>query len=238
MSRSGINNSAAKAAISKRLVLGCGALVYDMVDLIKKNKILDQLIDLHCLPAKLHNTPQFIAKEVDKYLQKNADDYAEIFVAYGDCGTAGELDKVLEKYNAQRLPGAHCYEFFAGSEVFEQIVDEEIGSFFLTDYLVKFFDRLIVQGLGLDRYPELFEMYFKHYKKMVYLAQTENPELQQQAKLHAKAFGMEYEYRYVGIKGLNPLVENVIQPNLKSDIKPSMMNGLNSMTSASKQNAI
>ena len=193
----------------KRLVLGCGALVYDMVALIKQDKALDELIDIHCLPAKLHNTPQFIAREVDKYLHQHAAEYADIFVAYADCGTAGELDTVLDKYQAQRLPGAHCYEFFAGSAAFNDIIEDELGCFFLTDFLVRFFDRLVVQGLGLDRYPELFDVYFKHYKKIVYLAQTDSPQLQQQARAHAATFGLEYEYRYVGIQGLQPLVENI-----------------------------
>jgi hypothetical protein len=193
-------------AQSKRLVLGCGALVYDMVALIKKNAILNEVIDLQCLPAKLHNTPQLIAGEVDKYLSLHAHKYTDIFIAYGDCGTAGALDDVLEKYGAERIAGAHCYEFFAGSSAFEKITDEELGSFFLTDYLVKHFDRLVVEGLGLDRYPELFDAYFKHYNDMVYLAQTEDLELQELAQKHAQSFGMNYKYRYTGVAGLMPLV--------------------------------
>ena len=195
---------------AKRLVLGCGALVYDMVALIKKNEVLNQVIDLQCLPAKLHNTPQLIAGEVDKYLSLHAHKYADIFVAYGDCGTAGALDAVLEKYGAERIAGAHCYEFFAGSEVFEKITDEELGSFFLTDYLVKHFDRLVVEGLGLDRYPELFDAYFKHYKDMVYIAQTHDPELQALAQKHAESFGMNYKYRYTGVAGLMPLTQGLV----------------------------
>ncbi len=201
---------------SKRLVLGCGALVHDMVALIKQDETLDQIIDLHCLPAKLHNTPQLIAGKVDDYLAQHAASYNDIFVAYADCGTAGELDKVLEKYNAQRLQGAHCYEFFAGAEVFEAIIDDELGSFFLTDYLVRFFDRLVIEGLGLDRYPELFDVYFKHYRKIVYLAQTENPELQSQAQAHAESFGLEYEYRYVGVQGLKPMIQNIEIQSIKA----------------------
>lgn len=189
----------------KRLVLGCGALAHDMISLVKHNDALKSIIDIRCLPAKLHNTPQLIAGEVDSYLQQHAHLYADIFVAYGDCGTAGALDTVLEKYNAQRLPGAHCYEFFAGKETFEKMIDEELGSFFLTDYLVRNFDRLVIEGLGLDRYPELFDEYFKHYKRLVYLAQTEDLGLQEKAQQHAKDFGLDYEYRMVGIAGLQPL---------------------------------
>lgn len=195
--------------INKRLVLGCGALVHDLVALIKQNPAVDEAIDLQCLPAKLHNTPQLIAGEVEKVLAKRADDYSDVYVAYADCGTVGELDKVLDKYGAQRIGGAHCYEFFAGTEAYQEIVEEELGSFFLTDYLVRNFERLVIKGLGLDRFPELFDDYFKHYKRMVYLAQTENPELQELAKQHSDAFGLEYEYRFVGIQGLSPVVESI-----------------------------
>lgn len=194
-------------AISKRLVLGCGALVHDMLALIKQNPVLEEAITLHCLPAKLHNTPQLIAPEVDRFLAKHAHKYDDIFVAYADCGTVGELDKVLEKYQAQRMPGAHCYEFFSGAETFQTMVDEEVGSFFLTDYLVKNFDRLVVKGLGLDRFPELFDEYFQHYKRMIYIAQTEDLKLQQLAAQHAESFGLEYVYRQVGIQGLSPMLD-------------------------------
>ena len=201
-----IHIQGAKPVIAKRLVLGCGALVHELVALCRQTPELKEAITLQCLPAKLHNTPQLIAGEVDKFLSKNAHKYDDIFVAYGDCGTAGELDKVLAKFNAQRIEGAHCYEFFAGSQAFDEIVEDQLGSFFLTDYLVKNFDRLVVEGLGLDRFPELFDEYFKHYTQMVYLAQTESDELQQLAKAHAKSFGMNYQYRYVGIGGLSPVV--------------------------------
>ncbi len=193
--------------VSKKLVLGCGALVYELVELIKHNPVVDQAVDLKCLPAKLHNTPQLIAGEVDKFLTRNASDYSDVLVAYGDCGTAGALDAVLDKHNASRLPGAHCYEFFAGSQNYEAIVEEELGSFFLTDFLVKFFDRLVIEGLGLDRYPELKDVYFKHYKQLVYIAQTEDKELQDLAKQQARILGLEYVYRFVGIEGLAPINE-------------------------------
>lgn len=209
---------------AKRLVLGCGALVYDMVALIKKNEVLSKVIDIQCLPAKLHNTPQLIAGEVDKYLSQHADKYADIFVAYGDCGTAGALDDVLAKYGAERIAGAHCYEFFAGNEVFEKITDEELGSFFLTDYLVRHFDRLVVEGLGLDRFPELFDAYFKHYKDMVYLAQTDDPELQELAKKHAHSFGMNYKYRYTGVEGLMPLAQGLSAHKSASSIAVEVVN--------------
>ncbi len=199
--------SSSQVATDKRLVLGCGALVYELVELTQQNAELKQKIDLHCLPAHLHNTPQFIAREVDLFLLEHAHKYQDIFVAYADCGSAGDLDKVLAKHNAQRLPGAHCYEFFAGAPVYESMLDEELGSFFLTDYLVQFFERIVMQGLGLNDYPELRDMYFKHYTRLIYLAQTENPELQDLAKQQAKQLGLRYEYRFVGKQGLNPVID-------------------------------
>ena len=205
----------------KRLVLGCGALVYELVELIKHNPVVDQVVDLHCLPSTLHNTPQLIACEVDKFLSKKAGIYSEVLVAYGDCGTAGALDQVLEKHQATRLPGAHCYEFFAGSENYEDIIEQELGSFFLTDFLVKFFNRLVIEGLGIDRFPELRDMYFKHYKQLVYIAQTEDLELQALAKQHAQTLGLEYVYRYVGFDGLMPVTKSAKIHNAFSNIEVS-----------------
>jgi hypothetical protein len=203
----------------KKLVLGCGALVYELVELIKHNPLINQVVDLHCLPATLHNTPQLIAGEVDKFLCEKGAGYAEVLVAYGDCGTAGALDKVLAKHQATRLPGAHCYEFFAGSQQFDEIMDAELGSFFLTDFLVKFFDRLVIEGLGLDRYPELKDVYFKHYKQLVYIAQSKDSALQEKAKQCARKLGLEYRYRFVGLDGLLPVVDSSIQHTAFSNIE-------------------
>ena len=197
----------------KRLVLGCGALVYDLLRLIKQNPALAEKVNLQCLPASWHNSPQLIAPGVEDYLSENAHLYEDICIAYADCGTGGALDRVIEKYDAKRIGGAHCYEFFAGSEVFEQLSEEELGTFYLTDYLVKNFHRIMIKGLGLDKHPELFEVYFVHYKKLVYLAQTENEQWQKDAKQYAKDFGFDYEYRLVGTGDLNSVFDEIdIQP--------------------------
>ena len=197
----------------KRLVLGCGALVYDLLRLIKQNPSLSDKVNLQCLPASWHNSPQFIAPGVEEYLSENSHLYEEIYIAYADCGTGGALDRVLEKFDAKRIEGAHCYEFFAGTDVFEQLSEEELGTFYLTDYLVKNFNRIMIKGLGLDKHPELFEVYFKHYKKLVYLAQTENEQWQKDAQQYAKDFGFEYEYRLVGTGSLDVVFEEIdIQP--------------------------
>ena len=193
----------------KRLVLGCGALVYDLLSLIKQNPPLSDKVNLQCLPASWHNTPQLIAPGIEEYLSENAHLYEDVYIAYADCGTGGSLDRVIEKYGAKRIEGAHCYEFFAGKDVFEKLSEEELGTFYLTDYLVKNFNRIMIKGLGLDKNPELFEVYFEHYKKLVYLAQTENEKWQKDAQKYAKDFGFDYEYRFVGTGNLDSVFEDI-----------------------------
>jgi len=150
------------------------------------------------LPAKLHNTPEKIADELRINLLSAKTKFPKIFIGYADCGTGGSIDSLLEEFNIQRLPGAHCYEFFSGKQTFEKMMEKEIGSFFLTDFLVKAFDKLVWQGMKIDRHPELMKIYFKHYKRLVYLAQAENPALQTQANQIAKRLGLEFEYRFTG----------------------------------------
>ena len=193
----------------KRLVLGCGALVYDLLRLVKQNPSFEDKVNIQCLPASWHNSPQLIAPGVEDYMSKNAHLYEDVFIAYADCGTGGALDRVISKYRVRRIDGAHCYEFFAGKDVFEKLTEEEIGTFYLTDYLVKNFNRIMIKGLGLDKHPELFEAYFQHYKKLVYLAQTENEQWKKDAEQYAKDFGFEYEYRLVGTGSLDSVFEEI-----------------------------
>jgi len=129
--------------------------------------------------------------------------YDNIFVAYADCGTGGLLDAMLEKYHIQRIPGAHCYEFYTGNRVFEQLTDEEPGTFYLTDFLVHSFDRLVKVGLGLKRHPELMSQYFGNYRRVVYLAQSDSVALQKLAQEHADYLGLDYEYRSCGLEPLD-----------------------------------
>ena len=204
----------------KRLVLGCGALVYDLLRLIEQNPGLSDKVKLQCLPASWHNKPQLIAPGVDDYLAEHGDLYEEIYIAYADCGTGGELDRVVKKYQAKRIGGAHCYEFFAGSEAFQKISEQELGTFYLTDYLVKNFQRIMIKGMGLDRFPELFDVYFANYKRMVYLAQTENEQWQKEAEQYAKDWGFEYEYKLVGTGYLDCVFDDIeIMPLASEDNK-------------------
>lgn len=178
------------------LILACGALAREIVALKRSNNWSH--VDIQCLPPELHNRPQKIAPEVRAKLEQLSDQYDSVFVAYADCGTGGELDKVLAEYGIERIPGAHCYQFFAGSRLFTELSEAEPGTFYLTDFLVRHFERLVWQGLGLDRHPELKDLYFGHYQKLIYLAQSRNDDLHTQAQIAATRLGLDYEYRYTG----------------------------------------
>ena len=183
------------------LVLGCGALAKELLDVVARNHIPN--IRVECLPAILHNTPEKIPGAVRERLER-ASDYDELFVAYGDCGTGGMLDKVLEEYGVERLPGAHCYQFFAGIEAFETLHDEEPGTLYLTDFLARHFDRIVWRGLGLDRHPQLLVDYFGHYTRLVYLAQVDDPQIQSRAREAAERIGLRFEKRIVGYGEMEP----------------------------------
>jgi hypothetical protein len=178
------------------MLLACGALAKEL-DALKRLNGWDHLT-VRCLPAELHHTPDEIPPAVDEELSRCRNDYEHMFVAYADCGTGGRLDKVLEKHGVERLPGVHCYEFFAGTEAFATLSDEEPGTFYLTDFLVRHFDRFVVDALGLERHPDLRSAYFGNYRRCVYLAQAPTPELIEKAQECAAYLGLEYIERNTG----------------------------------------
>lgn len=187
------------------LVIGCGALARELLEVVAANG-LDN-VKVECLPAILHNTPDKIAPAVRDRLDK-AHGYDTVFVAYGDCGTGGQLDRVIEEFGVLRLDGAHCYQFFAGQARFEALQEAELGTLYLTDYLARHFDRFLWKGLGLDRHPELLEDYFGNYTRVVFLAQTDDPANTDRAKQAAERLGLEFERCFVGYGELQPaLVE-------------------------------
>jgi hypothetical protein len=192
------------------LVLACGAIAREVLAVIELNGW--DHVTVRCLPAQLHSTPERIAPAVDAKLRDLAGRYERIFVAYADCGTGGALDRVLERHGIVRLPGAHCYEFFAGSAVFAALAEAEPGTFYLTDFLVRHFDRLVRQGLGLDRHPALRDQYFGNYRRVVHLAQTEDAELDQRAREQAAWLGLAHERVYTGMQPFTAAIpEQVLQ---------------------------
>jgi len=178
------------------LLIACGALAREVAALKRANGW--EMLDMRCLPAQLHNRPQLIAAAVRAEIRAHRDRYAHIFVVYGDCGTGGQLDAVLKEEGVERLPGAHCYEFFATGPLFAQLHEAEPGTFYLTDFLLRHFERLVVRPLGLDRHPQLAHEYFRNYRKLVYLAQAERPGAVAAARRIAQDFGFEFEYRFTG----------------------------------------
>lgn len=188
------------------LVIGCGALARELLEVVSRNSLTD--IRVECLPAILHNRPEKIAGAVRARL-KAAQGFDHVFVAYGDCGTGGALDAVLDEFAVERLPGAHCYQFFAGIDAFDQLHEDEPGTLYLTDYLTRHFDRLIWRGLGLDRWPDLLQDYFGNYQRVVYLAQTDDAGLTDMAQLAAERLDLDFERRLVGYGEMEPALVTI-----------------------------
>ncbi|MDZ7645658.1 MAG: DUF1638 domain-containing protein [Woeseiaceae bacterium] len=192
------------------LLIACGALAKELVQLTRRNEWSH--VRVQCLPPELHNTPEKIPAEVVAIIEENQRKYDHIFVGYADCGTGGMLDKALAKYGIERLPGAHCYEFFTGSARFAALCDDEPGTYYLTDFLVRHFDRLVVRALGLDRYPQLRDEYFRNYRRVVYLAQSQSDDLSRLARSHAAFLGLDYEEQFTGLAPVNNVLnEHIIQ---------------------------
>lgn len=178
------------------LLIACGALAREILALSEAHGWRNMAVT--CLPAHYHNTPDKIPDAVRTKIRESRGRYDRVYVVYGDCGTGGLLDDVLREEAVERIAGPHCYQFFAGTADFVALMEAEPGSFFLTDYLVRHFDRLIIEGLGIDRHPELRDDYFGNYKRLVYLAQTEDDELQRRAAAAARRLHLIYEYRLTG----------------------------------------
>jgi hypothetical protein len=178
------------------LVIACGALAREIADL--KRSYGWTHLRLRCLDAKLHNNPREIPQRVRDAIRDSRADFEEIFVAYADCGTGGALDDVLEKEGVERLPGAHCYQFFAGSARFSQLASAEPGTFYLTDFLARNFERLVIAPLGLDEHPDLRDAYFGNYTRLVYLSQTLDAGLVQAARQAADRLALAFEHVHCG----------------------------------------
>ncbi|WP_299686472.1 DUF1638 domain-containing protein [uncultured Tateyamaria sp.] len=178
------------------LLIACGALAREILDLKRANG-WDHM-DLTCLPAKLHLYPDQITDAVKAAVAHHRDAYDDIFVVYADCGTGGQLKTACDMMGVEMVPGPHCYSFFEGNERFARQSESEITTFYLTDFLVRQFEAFVIKPMGLDRHPELRDMYFGNYEKLVYQAQTDDPALTQKAKAAAKTLGLSFERRFTG----------------------------------------
>lgn len=186
----------AKAETAQVLIIACGALAHEIQQIKKLNSW--NHIQLTCLPAELHNTPDLIVGKLREKIEKVRGKYSQIYIGYGDCGTGGHIDLLCEEEGIDRLPGAHCYSFFAGEENFNAIAEQELGTLYLTDYLAQNFERIIISGFKLDEHPELREMMFGNYRRVVYLSQREAPELIEKAKQAAQYLELEFEQIHTG----------------------------------------
>ncbi len=190
-------------------VIACGALARELMALI--DQLPDGTVSLTCLPAAWHNYPEKIVPGLKRKVVAARRKGMQIAVAYGDCGTGGALDTFLEAEQIPRIAGPHCYEMFLGKVDFDAEMDTALGTFFLTDYMVRHFERIVMKGMGIRQHPELRNMYFGHYTRVLYIAQTDCKKLRAKAVQAAAELGLDYEYRYAGygefagfIRGLSP----------------------------------
>ena len=200
------------------LVIACGALASELRTVLRAQGLADA-VDVTYLPANLHNRPERIVPELEPLLDQAAADDRAVFVAYADCGTGGALDALLARHpNVSRLPGSHCYEFFTGAEQFAAMHEEELGTLFLTDFLAKHFEALLWQGLGLDRHPELLEMYFGNYRRVVLISQTDSEAVVAMGRAAAERLGLEFEHRHVGLAPFTDVVEHGVAVSLSRKV--------------------
>lgn len=178
------------------LLLACGALAHEILALKRANG-WDHM-DLHCLPAILHNTPARITPAVEAAVTEFRGRYDDIFVVYADCGTGGQLFEKCKELGVEMVPGPHCYSFLEGNDAFAAHEDSNVTAFFLTDFLTRQFEAFVIKPLGLDRHPELRDMYFGNYETLVYLAQTDDPGLTDKARAAADRLGLAFERRFTG----------------------------------------
>ncbi len=190
--------AATAPAQGRTLVIACGALARELGNITAAVEGLD----FECLPARLHNRPEQIPEAVRRRVRAARGVYDSILVGYMDCGTGGLLDRVCTEEGVERLPGAHCYELYASPELFADLQEAEPGTFYLTDYLVRHFDRLILQGLGITAHPELRDAYFGNYTRVVHLVQEPDGELETAARRAAASLGLRYERLVTGYGGL------------------------------------
>ncbi len=201
-----------RATTPSTVVVACGALAHELRDIITTHELN---IDYVCLPAILHNTPDRIAEALRAKLTEVQDRYDQVLVGYADCGTGGHIDDVCREFGVERLVGPHCYATFAGQQRFASLHNDDLGSFYLTDFLARNFDTMVWKSLGLDRYPQLLTDYFGHYRRVVYLDQTHNPEIRQAAERAAQRMGLDFVHEPTGYGELEEVLVAIGEPRLE-----------------------
>jgi len=186
--------------------VACGALARELLAIT--SQFPDEALDITCLPASWHNHPERIVPGLRRKVAALRRKGRAVAIVYGDCGTGGEIDAFLREERLERIPGPHCYEMFLGPADFGLEMERELGTFFLTDYMVRHFERIVMQGMGLRRHPQLRDMYFGNYRRVLYIAQTENRALQGKARAAAAELGLDYDYRFTGFGDFTGWVES------------------------------
>ncbi len=195
------------AGTGRILLLACGALAREIIDLRDANGWTH--LDLTCLPASYHLYPDKITQAVIETVEKHRARYDDIFVVYADCGTGGQLQAACERLGVRMIAGPHCYSFFEGNDRFAETSENEITAFYVTDFLVRQFEAFVIKPMGLDRHPELRDMYFGNYEKLVYQAQTDDPALTEKARAAAERLGLAFERRFTGYGDLETTLKTL-----------------------------
>ncbi len=198
--------SESKATPLLRLI-ACGALARELLAII--NQLPLDAAELTCLPAAWHNHPEKIVPGIKSKVKAARKAGFTTVVIYGDCGTGGQLDAFLDEENIVRIPGPHCYHSFMGEADFDAAMDQELGTFFLTDYMVRHFERIVMKGMGLRDHPHLRDIYFAHYKRVLYIAQTDDAALVEKARQAAATLQLDYDYHYTGYGDYTAFLDNL-----------------------------
>ena len=182
---------------NKSLVIACGALANELYTIKAMNKW--EHYDVQCLDAKLHNRPDLITPKLAEVITKKGESYSQILIGYADCGTNGAIDSLIETDSRlERLSGPHCFSFFIGEKEYKRLSEQEPGTFWLTDFLVRHFDSMVIKTLGLDKHPELRDVYFSNYTTATYLSQISEEKLLHSAKKCSDKLGLEFRHIHTG----------------------------------------
>ena len=194
--------------------MACGALAKELKAVVADGapeSWASGHVTVDCLPGELHNHPDRLPQAIEERLDAIQDEFDTVLLGYADCGTGGRIDEICERRGIERLPGPHCYAAYAGQEAFAKLHEQELGTLYLTDYMAKHFEPIIWRSLGLDRHPELRDLYFGNYYRVVHLAQTDDPETRAKAEAAAARLGLAFHRRLTGYGELGEVVVELVK---------------------------